>query len=212
MPFVMRDSVRLYVEVTGQGPPIVFAHESAADHRQWAGQVAALSYHYRCITYNARGYPPSDVPDEDCAYGHEQAWRDLAHVVEHVAETSAHIIGLSMGAYAGLMLGSHRPDLVASLVLAGCGTGSTREPNGALRAAMVALADIFETEGNEAGARQIARPGNRTCVSKAPMVSPPSMFRHTMGGRRTPPLSSSHSTSLAPKQPSSSSPPRQHRP
>lgn len=162
MPFVMHDDVRLHVEVAGRGLPIVFAHESAADHRQWAGQVAALSDRYRCITYNARGYPPSDVPTEDSAYGHEQAWRDLAHIVEHVAGGPAHIVGLSMGAYAGLMLGLHRPDLVATVVLAGCGTGSTRESSDALRIAMAALAETFETQGSEAGARQIARPANRT--------------------------------------------------
>lgn len=157
----MRDGVRLYVHIVGRGSPIVFAHESAADHRQWAGQIAALSDRYRCITYNARGYPPSDVPIEDGVYGYEHAWLDLAHIVEHVAGSPAHIVGLSMGAYAGLMLGLHRPDLVTSLFLAGCGTGSTREPSSALRAAMAALADLFESQGSEAGARQIARPANR---------------------------------------------------
>ena len=162
MPFVTHHDVRLHVEVSGRGPPIVFAHESAADHRQWAEQVAVLSDRYRCITYNARGYPPSDVPAEDHAYGHEQAWRDLAHIVEHVAGERAHIVGLSMGAYAGLLLGLYRPDLVATLFLAGCGTGSTREPNDALRDAMIALAETFATQGSEAGARQIANSASRT--------------------------------------------------
>jgi len=156
MAFITSDGVRLHYEVSGAGPTIVFAHESAADARQWSGQVAALSPHYRCITYNARGYPPSDVPLDDAAYGHGPAWRDLMAIVEEVAGGAAHIVGLSMGAYAGLMLGLERPDLVRSLCLAGGGTGSTRGPNEAMRTAMERLAALFETEGSEAGAMAIA--------------------------------------------------------
>lgn len=156
MAFIESDGVRLHYEASREGSPIVFAHESAADARQWAVQVAALSPRYRCITYDARGYPPSDVPLDGAAYGHGPAWRDLAAVVEQVAGGPAHVVGLSMGAYAGLMLGVERPDLVRSLCLAGGGTGSTRAPNEGLRAAMARLADLYETEGSEAGASAIA--------------------------------------------------------
>jgi len=162
MAFVVNDSVRLYYEVSGEGPAIVFAHESAADIRQWRGQVSALSPHYRCITYNARGYPPSDVPLDDALYGHVRAWHDLATVIEQVAGGPAHVVGLSMGAYAGLMLGLERPDLVRSLCLAGGGTGSTRAPNPQQRTAMMRLADLFEAEGSEAGALAIAASPSRT--------------------------------------------------
>jgi pimeloyl-ACP methyl ester carboxylesterase len=55
------DGVRLYAEVAGSGPPILFIHEFAADHRTWTRQVEALSGEFRCITYDARGYPPSEV-------------------------------------------------------------------------------------------------------------------------------------------------------
>lgn len=162
MAFLTSGDCRLYYEVAGQGPAIVFAHESAADHRQWREQVDALSAHYRCIVYNARGYTPSDVPEEDAAYGYIPAWRDLAAVVEQVAGGAAHIVGLSMGAYAALMLGLNRPDLVSSLFIAGCGTGSTREPNGAMQTGMTALAQLFVDEGSMAGATAIAAPSNRT--------------------------------------------------
>lgn len=162
MAFVVSGGVRLHYEASGAGPAIVFAHESAADARQWAGQVAALSPHYRCITYNARGYPPSDVPPDDAAYGHGPAWRDLAAIVEQAAGGPAHIVGLSMGAYAGLMLGLERSDLVRSLCLAGGGTGSTRGPSDALRTAMEHLAALYEAEGSEAGAQAIAASPTRT--------------------------------------------------
>ncbi len=54
------DGVRLYYEETGSGDPVVFVHEFAGDHRSWEPQVRFLSRSFRCITFNARGYPPSE--------------------------------------------------------------------------------------------------------------------------------------------------------
>jgi len=161
MPYVEVADCRLHYEASGDGPPIVFVHESAADARQWRGQMAAFSGRYRCIAYDARGYLPSDVPERDEDYGYEQAWRDLAAVVEQVAGGPAHIVGLSMGAYAGLMLALHRPELVRSLTFAGGGTGSTRQPDGILRERMEALAQVFLREGSAAAAARIAAHPNR---------------------------------------------------
>ena len=61
--FADADGVKLYCEDTGSGYPIVFVHEFAGDTRSWEPQVRYFSRRYRCITYNARGYPPSDVPE-----------------------------------------------------------------------------------------------------------------------------------------------------
>lgn len=162
VPFLPNNGVRLYYEEAGQGPTVIFVHESAADLRQWSEQIASLSNNYRCVVYNARGYPPSSVPANDAAYGYEWAWRDLEAIVEEVSVGPAHIVGLSMGAYAALMLGFQRPDLVRSLTLAGCGTGSTLQANDHMRTAMSALAALFENSGSVAGAQDIARGANRT--------------------------------------------------
>ena len=68
MPYAEADDGRLYYEDTGSGTPIVFVHEFAGDLRSWEPQVRALARRHRCITFNARGYPPSDVPDDPKAY------------------------------------------------------------------------------------------------------------------------------------------------
>ena len=57
------DGIELYYEEDGQGFPLLFVHEFAGDHRSWAPQVRRFAKVYRCITYSARGYPPSDGPD-----------------------------------------------------------------------------------------------------------------------------------------------------
>ena len=58
MPYATTDdNVRLYYEDTGAGDAMVFVHEFAGDHRQWEPQVRYFSRRYRCVTFDARGYP-----------------------------------------------------------------------------------------------------------------------------------------------------------
>jgi pimeloyl-ACP methyl ester carboxylesterase len=124
MPFVDVSGVKLYYEETGRGRPIIFVHEFAADSREWEGQVRHFSRSYRCIAYNARGYPPSDVPADLNQYGFEFAADDIAAVMRGVGVTSAYIVGLSMGGYAALQFGLRHPGIASAIVAAGAGSGS----------------------------------------------------------------------------------------
>ena len=68
MPMAKVDGINLYYEETGAGAPLVFVHEFAGETQSWLPQVRFFSRRYRCIAYNARGYPPSDVPEDGDAY------------------------------------------------------------------------------------------------------------------------------------------------
>jgi len=57
-------------------------HEFAGDHRSWEPQVRFFSGGYRCVTYAARGYPPSDVPTDPGAYSQERAVADAIAVLD----------------------------------------------------------------------------------------------------------------------------------
>ena len=74
MPMIQADDgVRLYAESTGRGTPVLFIHEFAGDHRSWEPQVQHFSAAFRCVTYSARGYPPSEVPADPAAFESEGA-------------------------------------------------------------------------------------------------------------------------------------------
>jgi pimeloyl-ACP methyl ester carboxylesterase len=118
------DGVRLYYEETGAGTPIVFVHEFAGDHRSWEPQVRYFARCYRCITFNARGYPPSDVPAEAERYSQARARDDIRAVLDALGIDRAHIVGLSMGGFATLHFGFTYPERARSLVVAGCGYGA----------------------------------------------------------------------------------------
>src|SRR5438128_1372117 len=62
MPYIQSDGARLYYEEAGTGTPIVFCHEFSGDLWSWEKQIQHFSRRYRCIAFNARGYPPSEVP------------------------------------------------------------------------------------------------------------------------------------------------------
>ena len=76
------DGVKLHYEEAGSGTPIVFVHEFAGDWRSWEPQMRYFSRSYRCIAYNARGYPPSDVPEDVERYSQERARDDIRSVLD----------------------------------------------------------------------------------------------------------------------------------
>ena len=109
------NGVNLWVEEEGSGPAMVFVHEFGGDHRVWREQINHFRDRYRCVAFNARGYPPSDVPDEAEAYGQDIAIADMLGVLDALNIDKAHLLGLSMGAYNVLRFALDHPDRVLSL-------------------------------------------------------------------------------------------------
>lgn len=157
MSFVTAGGVRLYVEETGNGDPIVFVHELNSDYRGWEAQVRWFSRSYRCVTFNARGYPPSDVPDDPGLYGMPHVVHDIAAVMQTLGISRAHLVGSSMGAYAVLHFGLMYPAMAVSLVVSGVGSGSPA----ADRAAWVAECEASARSYLEQGSRAVAEVAGR---------------------------------------------------
>ena len=124
MPYALSRGSRLYYEEWGRGTPIVFVHEFSGDLYSWEAQLRRFSRRHRCIAFNARGYPPSDVPRSAAHYSYRIAVEDIANVMRHVGERTAHVIGCSMGAYTTLQFGLRYPRMARSLTLVGVGAGS----------------------------------------------------------------------------------------
>jgi len=163
MPYATSKGARLYYEEAGRGTPIVFVHEFSGDFRSWEAQMRFFSRRYRCIAFNARGYPPSEVPPSPSQYSHTIAPDDIRAVMRHLGISKAHIIGCSMGAYATLMFGMRYPRNALSLTTVGAGAGGVLDPS--QRAQFLknteANARRYEEEGLEAAARVIRKAPNR---------------------------------------------------
>jgi len=146
---ITRDGVDLYYEEAGRGTPVVFAHEFTADLRSWEPQMRCFSRRYRCIAYNARGYPPSGVPRPRSKYSQAIVADDIADVLRHLGLRKAHVVGSSMGGNTALHFGIRKPRLALSLTAINPGVGS--DPAPAKRAQFLrdiaTMAARFETLG-----------------------------------------------------------------
>ena len=149
MPKGFINGVNLYYEEAGHAVPMIFVHEFAGEARSWAPQVRFFRRWYRTITFNARGYPPSDVPEDPAAYSQRQAVEDIRGVLDYLRIEKAHVIGLSMGGYATLHFGLLYPERALSLVVAGAGYGSKADERETFRRDCAALAERFEREPME---------------------------------------------------------------
>jgi pimeloyl-ACP methyl ester carboxylesterase len=147
MPYAPSTGARLWFEEAGTGHPILFIHEFGADHRDWEDQMRCFAREYRCIAYSARGYPPSDVPTDPALYGQDYAVADAVAVLNHLGIARAHIVGLSMGAFCALLFGLRHPQMAASLVLAGVGSGSPKAEQAAFRAAARMRGETLRAQG-----------------------------------------------------------------
>jgi pimeloyl-ACP methyl ester carboxylesterase len=161
MPYVEAAGAKLYFEEQGQGYPIIFVHEFGSDSREWEDQVRHFLRGYRCIAYNARGYPPSDVPEESALYGWEFAVDDIAAVMRGLAIERAHLVGSSMGGYAALQFGLRYPEKVSAIVAAAVGSGSPPSQRDAWLRETSILARAFIERGPTAMAERIANGPSR---------------------------------------------------
>src|SRR3954447_24586522 len=122
------DGVQLYYEETGSGAPLIFLHEFGGHYLSWEPQVRYFSRRYRCITYAARGWPPSDVPGDVSMYSQARAADDRAALMKALGIDRAHLCGLSMGATAGLEFAIRHPGKATALVIAAGGGGGATDP------------------------------------------------------------------------------------
>jgi len=143
------DGVKLHYEEAGRGTPVVFVHEFAGDLRSWEPQFAHFSRRYRCIAYNARGYLPSDVPEDFERYSQDRARDDVRAVMDALKIEKAFVVGLSMGGFASLHFGIKYSPRALGIVVGGCGYGSVKATREAFQEDSRANARQMMSEGME---------------------------------------------------------------
>jgi pimeloyl-ACP methyl ester carboxylesterase len=153
---IAQDGVKLYYEEAGEGLPIVFVHEFAGDYRSYEPQMRHFARYYRCVAYNARGYPPSGVPADPASYSQDRARDDILAILDGLGFAQAHIVGISMGAFATLHFGIKYPARARSLVVAGCGYGAEPGRRVQFQEEAEAAARRFETLDIRESARAYA--------------------------------------------------------
>lgn len=124
MQIATLDGTSIAYTGAGSGLPLVFCHEFAGSIESWEQQTGYFSRRYRAVAYNAKGYPPSGVPDRWEEHTWDRQVRVLLELLDHIGAERAHICGLSMGAYTAVQFALAHPERCVGVVAAGVGTGS----------------------------------------------------------------------------------------
>jgi len=118
------NGARIYYEVVGSGEPVVLIHAGVANLRMWDEQVKALRDAYRVIRYDTRGFGATETDAVDFSNR-----ADIAALLDHLGESSAHVLGLSRGGSIALDFALEYPDRVRSLIVAAGGISGYESPD-----------------------------------------------------------------------------------
>jgi len=113
VPLVEVNGVRLLVEESGSGDPLVLVHGSWDDRRAWAFVEAQLARRFRVVSYDRRGHTGSEDSAEPGTRRDDED--DLAALVELLDLAPANVAANSFGASIALGLAARRPELFRTL-------------------------------------------------------------------------------------------------
>jgi 3-oxoadipate enol-lactonase len=115
MPTVHCNGHELHYAASGSGPALVFLNGLAGDHLYWMGQVRALSPQFRCLALDNRDVGQSSYASGP--YTIAELADDVVCLLDTLALSAAHIIGLSLGGMIAQELALRHPRRVLSLCL-----------------------------------------------------------------------------------------------
>ncbi|HEX5380510.1 MAG TPA: alpha/beta fold hydrolase [Phenylobacterium sp.] len=148
MPMLDRDGVKIHYDVHGEGPVLLLTHGFSSTGQMWAGQVEALSRHFKLITWDMRGHGDTDYPADPAQYSEEATVADMAALLDAVGAKSAIIGGLSLGGYMSLAFHLAHPDRTRALLIIDTGPGyKNDEARAGWNANAQKTAQRFETDG-----------------------------------------------------------------
>jgi pimeloyl-ACP methyl ester carboxylesterase/quercetin dioxygenase-like cupin family protein len=135
------DGAELYVEVEGEGPPLVLVHGLGLSGALWNRVAEALGGGRTLVRVDLRGAGRSREAERG-ELTLERWARDLAAVLEQLELERPTVVGHSLGAAIALELALERPELPGALVLIG-----TEADLGNLGPRMNASAERIERDG-----------------------------------------------------------------
>jgi len=113
VPTATVNGIRLFYDITGDGPSLVLVHGSWGDGASWDLVLPALASRFQVLTYDRRGHSRSERPPTQGSA--EEDVDDLAALIAHLDLAPVHVVGTSSGASLALRLAARHPALVRSV-------------------------------------------------------------------------------------------------
>ncbi|WP_064092737.1 2-succinyl-6-hydroxy-2,4-cyclohexadiene-1-carboxylate synthase [Rossellomorea aquimaris] len=117
------NDIRYYVDVKGEGSPLVFLHGFTGDTTTWSYVTSKLSEKYQCISVDIIGHGQTDSPEDTNRYSMDAVAKDLQSIFAQLQIEQATIVGYSMGGRLALHFSMVNPELVKALLLESASPG-----------------------------------------------------------------------------------------
>lgn len=115
MSFIKINGIQLYVDVQGDGFPIILIHGAGGDHEvHFSNVIPHLLKNFKTIALDCRGHGQSDKP---LSYTIDDHFNDILGIMNHFGIEKTHVLGLSMGSYIAQKIASTYPDRIDKLIL-----------------------------------------------------------------------------------------------
>lgn len=107
--------LRMYVEIHGEGEPVLLLHGGFGSMEAWRPLIAVLSPHFRVIAPDLRAHGRTN--DGDRPFDPELLAEDLRALLDALDVPRAHVVGWSMSGGLALELALRHPARVERLVM-----------------------------------------------------------------------------------------------
>lgn len=115
---VSLNGVEIHYIEKGVGEPLILLHGGLFDYRSWEPQFEEFAKNYRVVSYSRRySFPNNNEIKPRYRPGISDA-NDLKALINSLGLKKVHLVGLSYGAFTGLLFAENDPEMVASMVLA----------------------------------------------------------------------------------------------
>jgi pimeloyl-ACP methyl ester carboxylesterase len=104
-----------YIDVAGEGRPIVFIHGFGCAHGDWESQISALAPTHRVLACDLAGHGESTTKIAQCRV--EDLGSQVSAMLSAEDITNAYIVGHSMGCRVALQACMDAPERIAGIIL-----------------------------------------------------------------------------------------------
>ncbi|UAJ12582.1 alpha/beta fold hydrolase [Glacieibacterium megasporae] len=123
MPFAQVRDLKLYYEIVGAGPRLLFINGTGADLRQRQPYVDTLSKRFTVLRYDQRGLGQTEKPDR--RYSMADYADDAAALMDVAGWDRAAVLGVSFGGSVAQEFARRHPARITKMVLACANPGGS---------------------------------------------------------------------------------------
>jgi 2-succinyl-6-hydroxy-2,4-cyclohexadiene-1-carboxylate synthase len=120
---IVSNDVTYYVNVMGEGEPLLFLHGFTGNHETWLEVAKTLSKQYMCIMPDIIGHGNTDHPNRSERYSVEEVSNDLSNILQALNVSKVNLLGYSMGGRLALSFAILKPKNVKTLILESASPG-----------------------------------------------------------------------------------------